>query len=103
MTLSLPSAFAAAISASMPPQAEADAAVFALPELHAPVPPPPLLPHAATTNMATTARPRPRIELRTFILRSPPEKPGRGRGNQLNRAIMATAGRRCKDTVRACR
>src|ERR1051325_58306 len=62
------------MSASRPPQADAELAVFALSEEHAPVAPPPLLPQAATMNRATTAMPRPRIGLPNFILRSPPEK-----------------------------
>src|SRR5437762_12774054 len=73
MTFSLPSALAAATSASMPPQSDAEAAVFALSAEQAPEVPPPLLPQAATTTIATTARPRPRIELPNFILRSPPD------------------------------
>src|SRR3954467_13676325 len=74
MTFSLPSALAAATRASMPPQSDAEAAVFALSAEQGPEVPPPLLPQAATTTRATTARPRPRIELPNFILGSPSEK-----------------------------
>src|SRR6266513_4884652 len=73
MTFSLPSALAAATSASMPPQSDAEAAVFALSAEQAPEVPPPLLPQAATTTRATTARPRPRIDLPNYILGSPPD------------------------------
>src|SRR5690348_2734537 len=69
MTFSLPSALAAVTSASMPPQAEAEVAVLALVQLAVPVD---VLPQAVATTKATTARPRWRVRLANFMLRSPP-------------------------------
>src|SRR2546429_7186469 len=68
----------------MPPQSAADLAVFAALQLAAP--PPPVLPHAATTKTATTARPRWRVKLPNFILRSPPNSARAGCATQLNRS-----------------
>src|SRR5947208_653595 len=68
----------------MPPQSAADLAVFAALQLAAP--PPPVLPHAATTKTATTARARWRVKLPNFILRSPPNSARAGCATQLNRS-----------------
>src|SRR5437868_7138863 len=76
MTFSLPSAFAAATRASIPPQAEADVAVLAV--LHVAVPDD-VLPQAVTTTKATTARPRWRVSLANFILGFPSKSGGRNR------------------------
>ena len=75
MTLSLPSALAAATNASMPPHAVAELAVLAVDSLQDADPLLGELPHAATTRNATAARPRRRVKLPNFMLRSPP-KPG---------------------------
>src|SRR2546422_9082274 len=68
MTFSLPSDFAAATRASIPPQAEGEVAVLAV--LHVAVPDD-VLPQAVTTTKATTARPRWRVSLANFILGFP--------------------------------
>src|SRR6267378_6926546 len=68
MTFSLPSAFAAATRASIPPQAEADVAVLAVLQVAVPDD---VLPQAVTTTKATTARPRWRVRLANFMLGFP--------------------------------
>src|SRR2546422_10359538 len=68
MTFSLPSAFAAATRASIPPQAEADVAVLAVLQVAVPDD---VLPQAVTTTKATKARPRWRVSLAKFILGFP--------------------------------
>src|SRR5438477_10830412 len=68
----------------MPPQSAADLAGLAALQPAAPVLP--LLPQAATAISATTARPRWRVKLPHFILRSPPNTARAGCATQLNRA-----------------
>src|SRR5487761_811561 len=63
MMLSLPSALAAATSASIPPQSVSDVAVAALHQPEALDVPP----HAATITNATTARPSRRVRLLHFM------------------------------------
>src|SRR6266705_7043147 len=67
----------------MPPQSAADFAVFAPLQLAVP---PPLLPHAATTTSATTARPRWRVKLPNFILESPPNTARAGCATQFEQS-----------------
>src|SRR5450759_1522993 len=68
MTLSCPSALAAATRASMPPQAEAESAVLAVDSLQEADPPPDEPPQAATSTNAITARPSWRTGLLHFML-----------------------------------
>src|SRR5256885_13090064 len=68
----------------MPPQSAADLAVFAALQLALPLLP--LLPQAATAISATTARPRWRVKLPNFILRSPLNTARAGCATQLNRS-----------------
>src|SRR6202051_48018 len=97
MTFSLPSALAAATSASIPPQSDADVAVLAVLQLA--VPPPVELPQAATSKNATTARPSWRTGLLHFMLPSPFEtRPGRPRpGDRYAGEILLPTRPRCKD------
>src|SRR5713101_4841838 len=76
MMFNLPSALAAATSASIPPQADADVAVLAVDSLHVAEVLFDVPPQAATTKTATTDSPRWRVRPRILILTSPQKRPG---------------------------
>src|SRR2546423_10348353 len=69
----------------MPPHAVADVAVLAVDSPHEAELLLGELPQAATVKIATTARPRWRVSLPNFILRSPPRKPCRRACDQVDR------------------
>src|ERR1700682_4573971 len=102
MTLSLPSAFAAATRASMPPQSASEVAVAALQlEADGVVPP-----QAATVTKATIKTPRWRNGLLlNFMLPSPcrqnqaaaPSPPAGSPGDRYAGEILLSARRCCKD------
>src|ERR1700674_4396521 len=92
MMLSLPSALAAAISASIPPQSVTDVAVFALQLEDVVVVPP----QAATMTNATTARPSRRIRLLNFMFLPLTELPHQADGQYAEEILLPTC-LRCKD------